>query len=343
MVNSTLSVIITNYNHGRFIGKALDAILSQSYKPTEVIIIDDASTDNSVEIIEQFISQYPIVRLIKNEKNMGIIHNDRRLFDLAHGDYVYIAGSDDPILPGFFEKSMNLLMQYPQAGLCSALRIIIDENDVIKGEDVLFISKKECFIPPDKALSIMRVEDFWVSGNTTIYKHKAFIESGGFISELGALADRFLQMVIVLKHGACFIPEPLACWRKLEVSFSVAHNTNPELYQNVLRNAVQLMKNKYNNLFPQDYIIQFQKEQLYIINSYNFLYLQRQKVSNLENLSPQTIFENVFLSIILLIMKLEFLFTDIYLYVNLKILGVALKRKLRRIFMRKFNMGYYCN
>jgi glycosyltransferase involved in cell wall biosynthesis len=72
MGHNTLSVIMVNYNHGKFIGEALDAILSQSYRPMEIIVIDDASTDNSLEIIQQFVRRDLIIRLIRREKNMGV-------------------------------------------------------------------------------------------------------------------------------------------------------------------------------------------------------------------------------------------------------------------------------
>ena len=106
----TLSVLVNNYNYARFIGEALEAILNQSYRPSEVIVVDDASIDNSVEIIQQFVKRDPIVHLIKNEKNMGIFYNLNKFFSIASGEYVYLAGSDDRILPGFFEKSMKLLV-----------------------------------------------------------------------------------------------------------------------------------------------------------------------------------------------------------------------------------------
>ena len=64
----TLSVLVNNYNYARFIGEALEAILNQSYRPSEVIVVDDASIDNSVEIIHQFVKRDPIVHLVKNEK-----------------------------------------------------------------------------------------------------------------------------------------------------------------------------------------------------------------------------------------------------------------------------------
>ena len=64
-----VSVVLPNFNHGDFIRKSILSILSQSVQPLEIIVIDDASTDKSVSIIEKLIENIPIVRLIRNRKN----------------------------------------------------------------------------------------------------------------------------------------------------------------------------------------------------------------------------------------------------------------------------------
>ena len=64
-----LSVIIPNYNHGNFINEQVEAIVNQTYKCHEIIIIDDKSTDNSVEIINKIIDKYPFIKLIKIAKS----------------------------------------------------------------------------------------------------------------------------------------------------------------------------------------------------------------------------------------------------------------------------------
>jgi len=124
--NSILSVIMSNYNHSRYIGEALQAILSQSYRPMEVIVVDDASTDNSVEVIQKFADRDTIIHFIRNKKNMGAIYDIHKLLKLAKGDYIYAAAADDWILPGFFEKAMNVALQYPQAGIIFGQMLIFN-------------------------------------------------------------------------------------------------------------------------------------------------------------------------------------------------------------------------
>src|SRR5688572_14043909 len=107
MSKPTLSVAISNYNHAHYLPDALEAILSQSYPAMEVIVIDDASTDNSVDVIERFARQNRSLRLIRNSSNMGVLHNANKLLGMVSGEYFYSAAADDRVLPGFFAKSME--------------------------------------------------------------------------------------------------------------------------------------------------------------------------------------------------------------------------------------------
>src|SRR6185295_14666668 len=112
MPKPTLSVLIPNYNHGRFISDNLDAILGQSHPPDEVIVIDDGSTDNSMSVIKQYAAQDTRVKVFQNERNMGVVFTLNRALSLASGDYCYGSAADDRVRPGFFEKAMRLLTMY---------------------------------------------------------------------------------------------------------------------------------------------------------------------------------------------------------------------------------------
>src|SRR4030095_15000486 len=99
----TLSVVVPNYNHAKYLEFSLPAILKQSHRPLEVIVLDDASKDNSVEVIRRFAAQDPIVRLVQNEKNLTVVPNLNKGVELARGDYVFIVSADREALPGIFE------------------------------------------------------------------------------------------------------------------------------------------------------------------------------------------------------------------------------------------------
>ena len=121
MKRPTLSIVVPNYNHGHYLPACLDSILSQSWQPDELMVIDDCSTDNSVEIIEGYQKRYPQIRLHRNERNRGCLWNLNWGMEQATGDFIYFPGADDVLLPGLFEKSMKILAEHPEAGACCGI------------------------------------------------------------------------------------------------------------------------------------------------------------------------------------------------------------------------------
>jgi hypothetical protein len=261
MASPTLSVIMPNYNHGRFIPEALQAVLDQSRLPSEIIFIDDRSTDNSLEVVSEFASKHSIIKVIKNDRNRGIIYNLNLALEMATGDYVVGTACDDRILPGFFEKSLDLLAKHPQAGLCSGLSRVMDEkgNDrgILPG---LVVSDRPAYFPPERTGKMLRSFGNWMTGNTTIYRREALLEAGMFNPRLYSFCDNFAAQVIVLKHGACFIPEPLGVWRSMDSTYSTQCRSNLDLMREMVTNATTLMETQFRGVFPPGYAQAWKKD-----------------------------------------------------------------------------------
>jgi glycosyltransferase involved in cell wall biosynthesis len=96
MINSDtkplVSIIIATFNRADFIGKCIDSVLGQSYKNIEIIIINDCSTDNTIDILELYTDK---VKVVHNKKNMGIAYNSNLGFSVCKGDYICLLGDDD--------------------------------------------------------------------------------------------------------------------------------------------------------------------------------------------------------------------------------------------------------
>ena len=100
--NKKVSVIVPNYNYAQYISRRIDYILKQTYPVYELIILDDKSSDRSIKIIEKKINEIKEklpelkVKFVENEKNSGkVISQWKKGFELATGDYVWIAEADD--------------------------------------------------------------------------------------------------------------------------------------------------------------------------------------------------------------------------------------------------------
>lgn len=125
-----VSVIIPNYNHSVFLKQRIDSILDQTYQNFELIILDDKSTDNSLEIIRQYSDNPHISYIIVNPENSGCVFSQwEKGFSLAKGEYIWIAESDDYAIPDFLECCVRELDSNPDCAFCYSDSYFVDENN----------------------------------------------------------------------------------------------------------------------------------------------------------------------------------------------------------------------
>ncbi|HTU18720.1 MAG TPA: glycosyltransferase [Gemmataceae bacterium] len=124
----TVSVLVPNYNHARFLDERLKSIFNQAYQDFEVIFLDDASIDNSVEVFRKY-STRSNVRAILNERNSGSTFRQwNRGVRAAKGRYIWIAESDDVAEPQFLNTLVPLLESNSNIGIAYCNSTVIDER-----------------------------------------------------------------------------------------------------------------------------------------------------------------------------------------------------------------------
>jgi glycosyltransferase involved in cell wall biosynthesis len=123
-VRPTVSVVITSYNHSKYIGEAIDSVLSQTHPVNEIIVVDDFSNDDTLEVLQSYAGA---IRLISNESNLGGAVSSSIGVAVAQSEYVAILNSDDRWHP----KKIQLQLAFMEENCldaCFALASIIDEN-----------------------------------------------------------------------------------------------------------------------------------------------------------------------------------------------------------------------
>ena len=93
--NKTVSVVMCTYNGGKYIREQLDSIVAQTYQPCEIIIQDDGSTDDTMDIVAEYAQRYPIIRITQNERGKGINNNFFSAIEKVRGEFVAISDQDD--------------------------------------------------------------------------------------------------------------------------------------------------------------------------------------------------------------------------------------------------------
>jgi glycosyltransferase involved in cell wall biosynthesis len=121
-----VSVLIPAYNRAKYIGETLRCVLAQDYENLEVIVLNDASTDDTVEVVKSFSDSR--IRLVHNERNLGLAGVRNRLLELATGDFLAWQDSDDLCTPDRIALQVNFLESNPKVLAVGSAATVIDED-----------------------------------------------------------------------------------------------------------------------------------------------------------------------------------------------------------------------
>lgn len=175
---SSISVVIPLYNHENYIDSALDSVISQTVSATEIIVVDDGSTDASWQRLQKRASKD--ARIIAwSQSNRGAHHTLNTAIERATGDYISILNSDDCYLPGRFDACVKTLESNPEADVvCSALKFIDGQGKQQRNswyhQALNFYQKSG-----DLALSLIN-GNFLMTTSNLFIRRKIFSEIGGF-------------------------------------------------------------------------------------------------------------------------------------------------------------------
>lgn len=125
-----VSIGVPVFNGASTLARALDNLLSQDYGNLEIIISDNASTDDTPHICEQYVRLDPRVRYYRAERNFGAPWNFNRAFDLSSGEYFMWAAHDDERAPSYVSACVERLEQSPEAVLCQTHTVVLIDDQV---------------------------------------------------------------------------------------------------------------------------------------------------------------------------------------------------------------------
>ncbi len=219
MSNPLVSVVLTNYNGERFVRQAVDSVLAQTYDNWELIIVDDASTDQSLHILKEY--RDPRIRLKVNERNGQVSFSHNVGNAMCRGQYIAALDYDDIWKPEKLEKQVAWMEAHPEVGVCFTWLDIIDESSHI--------------IDDTQTISMFRMENrdrvAWLRELLTTGNHFANDSSlirTSVMKEIGEndlsliqLHDYDMWVKIALKHDLYVMPEVLMSYRRLTDGSSI--------------------------------------------------------------------------------------------------------------------------
>jgi glycosyltransferase involved in cell wall biosynthesis len=205
-----------------FVDKAISELLNQDLPPYEIIVADDASTDDGLEIVRRLARLNTTIRVVANRANIGVAANLDQGLAMARFSYIYLAASDDWVLPGFFSTAVRMLDRQPSAGLFCGETILIDglTSKIVGQRPAVRPLYREGFVSPSLATSLLRKHDNWIHTGSAVFRREAIVASGGLIQSLGTFADGYLARKIAITRGFVYSPKPVAIWRVMKAGES---------------------------------------------------------------------------------------------------------------------------
>lgn len=200
-----VSVLVTVYNREAYLGACLESILASTWTDIEVVLVDDQSTDRSLEIAQDYAGRDSRVRVVQNEQNLGDYPNRMRAAGLSNGRYLKYVDSDDLIYPHSLAVMVEAMEAYPEAAV--GLSHSLPEDDE---------PYPWCLTPAEAWRKHFLGRGCLSCGPTgAIIRRSAFEEVGGF-RDWGVLNDIDLWYRLSARWPVVLLPPGLVWWRRHE-------------------------------------------------------------------------------------------------------------------------------
>jgi glycosyltransferase involved in cell wall biosynthesis len=177
---STVSLVIPCYNYGHLLAEAIESALYQICPADEIIVIDDASSDNSVEVAKRYESR---VRVVVNPKNLGVVGNFTKAVQMTSGDYVCFLGADNRFRSDYIEKTKAVLDANPDVAIAYTNFVLFDKRAAVTA--TMMGAKPHPKIPefflmdfPANPQKDIREQNY-IHGSS-MYRRKAYDDAGGY-------------------------------------------------------------------------------------------------------------------------------------------------------------------
>jgi glycosyltransferase involved in cell wall biosynthesis len=172
-----VSVLMPVFNRENLVGDAIQSILDQTFEDWELIILDDASTDGTLQVCESYAARDGRIRVHKNEKNLGVGGTRNRLLSLASGQYFAIQDSDDISVPERLAWEVEVLESKPEIGLVSGVVAYLDDEGRVIQHFPESLHRSEQYPQDKKAMVRLLYRNCEIANPTCMFRRSLVAET----------------------------------------------------------------------------------------------------------------------------------------------------------------------
>lgn len=250
----TIAVVIPNRNDATYLRACLDSVLKQRVRANQIIVVDDASTDRSLDVIHEKLQDLHGVEVVANPVCLGTMAALNVGLERVTSDYVLFLSSNDYLTADILERAKSSIGNTAAPGIWSAMVWVAREDGrrrFVYPSPV--VALRGTFLSSEQCTRLAKSPGNWFTGTTTMYHRETLQRIGGFDADYGGLADLLAATTVASIKGAYFLPEPLGVVRKHARGYLWRTLTNLPSLENILEKVQRVGPTLSPALFSQKF------------------------------------------------------------------------------------------
>jgi glycosyltransferase involved in cell wall biosynthesis len=255
-----VSVCIPTYNGQAFLRKCLDSVLAQTFPDFEILVIDDQSRDDTMNILVEYKKRDRRIRVERNPRNLGLARNWNRCVEMARGDWIKFVFQDDIIAPTSLNEMIAAADSSAEMVVCRRDIIFDETTEYLRGSYLKYLDKislENIFrgkdhIPSDEFCDAVIDHlglNFIGEPTCTLLNRSLFYRFGMFNPHLIQICDLEFWIRVAVNVGLAYVPETLATFRVHQSATSVVNREDRKFRMRTLDNLILLHEFAFHPLY----------------------------------------------------------------------------------------------
>ncbi|WP_104734329.1 glycosyltransferase family 2 protein [Hanstruepera ponticola] len=267
-----VSIIIPNFNHQPFLKQRIDSVFNQTFQDFELILLDDASSDDSQDVLKLYLSHPKVSCLLINEVNSGSVFKQWiKGIELSKGKYIWIAESDDYADSKFLETTLSPFSYNDSLGMVFTDTEKVDYQGnslglVSKSKSILAdLSNNNDLINKSNLSSYLLKQMVIVNASSVLFKKEALLQLDfNSLKKFKNTGDVFVYLGVALNYDIFFLPQPLNFMRLHERNTTKKYKRNGQIYKDKLLMLDYYLKDFHDkNINKADLLYFFKSNMLF--------------------------------------------------------------------------------